>query len=77
MASPYGVKTLIKRTCARSVCFVEAIQVQDGRADIGAQCRACGRCAEVCPGGAIELQVAEPAYLERSLERILGVVDLT
>ena len=63
--------------CARSVCFVDAIQVQDGRAVIGAQCRACGRCAEVCPRKAIELQVTEPAYLGRSLERILGVVDLT
>ncbi|MBN2549909.1 MAG: 4Fe-4S binding protein [Anaerolineales bacterium] len=64
-------------TCTQGVCFVDAIRLVDGRAVIGEDCRGCGRCAEVCPNDAIEVSIAEPAYVHKTIERISSLVDLT
>ncbi len=51
-------------------CFVRAIKVVDGRALIGPRCRACGRCASVCPNGGVAVRVTDPDYLEKTYRRI-------
>ncbi|MEM4736162.1 MAG: 4Fe-4S binding protein [Candidatus Thorarchaeota archaeon] len=61
-------------TCVRSnVCFVNAITLMNGRAQISDECRGCGRCVEVCPKGAIELRIDNKAYLNDSIKRIASV----
>ena len=64
-------------TCADGVCFVDAIRMTDGRAVIGEGCLGCGRCVEVCPTQAIELSVADDAFVASSIERLAPLVDVT
>jgi ferredoxin len=64
-------------TCTKGVCFVNAIKIIDKKAVISEQCRGCGRCVLVCPNNAIELRVEDTSFLERSLEEIRELVDIT
>lgn len=63
--------------CAQEVCFAGAIELVDGRAVIGPGCRGCGRCVEVCPQGAIELNVEQGRFVEQAVRRIAPLVDLS
>lgn len=64
-------------TCTEeNVCFVDAITLIDGRAVISEECRACGRCVEVCPNGAIELTIDRAKFISDSIERVSSVVDV-
>lgn len=64
-------------TCCEGICFVDAIKLVDGRANIGVECRGCGRCVEVCPNEAIELSIASSAFLQQAIERLAPLVDLS
>jgi len=65
-------------TCVeKSGCLVKAVQLSDGVAVISKECRGCGRCAEVCPEGAIDVTVEDSDFIRRSIERIEAVVDVT
>ena len=33
-------------------------------------CRACGRCATICPNNAIKITIDDPQFLEKTIERI-------
>ncbi|WP_414468583.1 4Fe-4S binding protein [Methanobacterium sp. ACI-7] len=62
--------------CSESICFLEAISIQNGKAKINMEkCRVCGRCAEICPKGAISIKMINDA-VERSIEHILPLVDV-
>jgi len=63
-------------TCTDGVCFVDAIQLIDGRAVIGEVCRGCGRCAEVCPNGAIELTIRGSMDIDQTIERLTQKVNV-
>lgn len=63
-------------TCLDGICFVDAIEFLDGRAQIGPECRGCGRCVEVCPNGAIELPIQESSYIDQAIQRLSLKVDL-
>jgi ferredoxin len=64
--------------CTEGVCFVDAIRLgEDGRATISAECRACGRCVEACPDGAIEITIEDRAFVQAAIARIGSLVDLT
>ena len=64
-------------TCTEDVCFVSALHLQDGKAQIDDTCRGCGRCVDVCPNRAIELTVTHPQYLARTLQRLTEAVDVS
>jgi hypothetical protein len=62
--------------CTRDVCFVEAIRLVDGRAEIAAGCRGCGRCLEACPQGAIELRIEDDAFVSKAIAELSAGVDV-
>jgi ferredoxin len=64
--------------CTRNVCFVQAVQVIEGRAEIDRDmCRGCGRCAAVCPHDAIRVMVEDPDFIDKSIKRISKSVDIS
>ncbi len=62
--------------CVRSGCFVEAISLVDGKAQISDACRGCGRCVEACSKGAIHLTIHDAGYLANTIRRISSAVDV-
>ena len=64
------------RLCAEGVCFGDTIRMEDELAVIGAACRGCGRCVEMCPAEAIELSLDEDLFMRQSIERISPLVDV-
>jgi ferredoxin len=63
--------------CAQDVCFVDAIQIVDGRAQIGEGCVGCGRCVDVCPVNAIEVLGTDGPFVEQAIARLSPSVDVT
>lgn len=62
--------------CAKDICFVEAICVENGKSKIDMKkCRGCGRCAETCLNGAIIIQMNDSAVKD-SIERVKPLVDI-
>jgi ferredoxin len=64
-------------SCSQGICFVNAIRQVDGHAEINGDCRGCGRCVEVCPNGAIELNINETSFIQEAIDRISPLVDLS
>ncbi|MBD3196694.1 MAG: 4Fe-4S ferredoxin [Candidatus Lokiarchaeota archaeon] len=64
-------------TCLKEVCFVNAIEFINNRAHITEECRGCGRCVEVCPQNAINLRIDDDNYVEKSINSLDKVIDVT
>ncbi len=62
--------------CTQGICFVDAIQLVDDRAQISENCRGCGQCVEVCPIDAIELSIQEVDYVDHAIQHITQLVDV-
>ncbi len=62
--------------CSRESCFVEAISLVHGKAQISADCRGCGRCVEICPQRAIHLRIEDEGYITHAIQRISSLVDV-
>jgi ferredoxin len=62
--------------CEDGICFAEAIQVFDGKAQISLECRGCGRCVEICPEKAIILTIEGEENIQDILKRLDDLVDL-
>jgi ferredoxin len=77
-----GVEVIINESCTGcglctdGVCFADAIQIIDGRAEISLECRGCGRCVEVCPEGAIILTIEGEENIHQTHQRLDQLVDL-
>ena len=63
--------------CTQGVCFANAIHLENGRAVISDDCRGCGLCVEVCPEHAIKLEVNAQDSLQKTIERLNRIVDVT
>ncbi len=64
-------------TCTQGVCFVNAIRLDGQRAVIADACRGCGRCVEACPEQAIGLSIDDARFVEKSIERLSPLVDVS
>jgi ferredoxin len=64
-------------SCMGGICFVNAIDLIDGVAQISHTCRGCGRCVELCPNNAIELIIADSTSVSQLIDRISSLVDVT
>ncbi len=62
--------------CTQDICFVDAIQLLNGKAVIGEECRGCGRCVTVCPQGAIEVSIEDSRFIKETIQQIGELVDL-
>lgn len=60
--------------CARDTCFVNAITVHEGRANISDACRGCGRCVAECPSGAIRLEYQGAESVDAAFQRLSELV---
>jgi ferredoxin len=58
------------------VCFVNAIEIVEGKAQITDQCRGCGRCVEACPTQAISMTVPTLEAIEHTIKRVKENVDV-
>lgn len=59
-------------------CYVNAISLENGKASIDQDlCKGCARCAHLCPEKAITLHLEDMDYLERTVERLTPLVDVT
>lgn len=63
--------------CTKGICFVDAIKMSRDRAMISENCRGCGRCVTICPQTAIELIIEDDNYIEKSIEDLDKIIDLT
>jgi UDP-glucose 4-epimerase len=65
--------------CGKCVkkCFIEALELKDGKAVMNEYCTLCGRCAGVCPENAIRLKLDNPNAADDVIKRILGRIDLS
>ncbi len=62
--------------CAKGVCFVDAIHLENGQACLDLnKCRCCGRCAEVCSTGALTIKMSDNSIKE-AISRVEGLVDV-
>ncbi len=65
------------RTCLDG-CYVNAISLKDGKAVIDqVMCKGCARCAHICPEKAITLHLEDMDFLERTVEMLTPLVDVT
>lgn len=65
-------------TCSKGVCFVKAIHIiNNKKAFISESCRGCGRCISICPQKAIEIEITDVHYLEKSIQRIARLIDIS
>jgi len=60
------------------ICFVDAIHLEEKQAVIDQElCKGCGRCVTACPNDAIEIDIANDAFINTSIERLEKAVDVT
>ena len=62
--------------CTQGHCFVDAIHLVEGKAEINGDCRGCGRCVEVCPNQAIDIIIDEPGFIQNTINRLSPLVDI-
>ena len=63
--------------CTKGICFVDAIQLIENRAQISKECRGCGRCVEICPQNAISVEFNNNESIIKSIKKIENLVDVT
>lgn len=61
--------------CARG-CFVQAITLENGRAQIGEGCVGCASCVELCPVKAISLKIEDSTFMETTIQRLTAKIDV-
>lgn len=70
-----GIRIEVLDTCTgcgecANHCFIDAIRIIEGKAEIGNYCRSCARCARFCKEKAIRVSIDEADFLEKEYRRI-------
>jgi len=76
-----GVELTVSDDCvgcgtSMESCFVNAIQLVNGKAQISEECRGCGRCVEVCPEEAIKITAPDLDDIDNTIRRIENAIEL-
>jgi len=50
-------------------CFILAMQLRNGKAVVGENCRGCGRCVQVCRKKAVQMVLQPPKWKEKEIIR--------
>ncbi|MFO7677626.1 MAG: 4Fe-4S binding protein [Thermoplasmatota archaeon] len=75
-----GVEILINEQCTGcgkcvdDICFINAITISQGAAQISGRCVGCGRCVESCPHHAIEIVFTDDDFIKKTIQRIEHVI---
>ena len=64
-------------TCTQGICFVDAITLVNNQAQISEECRACGRCVDICPQHAIKIKIKDKEFIKESIKQIDKIIDVT
>ncbi|MBM4447025.1 MAG: 4Fe-4S ferredoxin [Chloroflexi bacterium] len=64
-------------TCTQGVCFIDAIRLVNNHAVRSDTCRGCGRCVDACPQGAIEISIDDEHFVEKTIDRLSPLVDVS
>ena len=65
------------KICTKGYCFVDAIHMVNDKAVISKECRGCGRCVSVCPHKAIEIIIDDNHFIEKSIEELESILDVS
>lgn len=60
--------------CMQGICFVNAITINNMRAEISDECRGCGRCIEICPNDAIDFNVNRQLFVQNTIDDLTPLV---
>ncbi len=76
-----GVEVSVNEDCVgcggcTEVCFVNAVDMIDGKAVIGEKCRGCGKCIERCSENAIELKIDDLDYYDKAIGDLERAVEV-
>ena len=63
--------------CTKGLCIFDAIHVVNNKAVINSDCRGCGRCVAACPQKAIKITIDDEEYINKVIEQIEALVDVT
>jgi Pyruvate/2-oxoacid:ferredoxin oxidoreductase delta subunit len=61
--------------CTNGICFIDAIVMENGRANITLECRGCGRCVEICPENAISLTINGREDFQEVISRLDKLIN--
>jgi ferredoxin len=56
--------------CTEGVCFINGINIKNGKAIISDNCVICGRCIDKCPNDAIDLLIQNEDFIKNTIERV-------
>ncbi|MFP4475584.1 MAG: DUF362 domain-containing protein [Desulfatibacillaceae bacterium] len=62
-------------TCV-DVCYLDALEIRDGKAHRKDICRVCGRCAARCPQKAVRIRLDNPDVVDDVVRRLLSIVEI-
>lgn len=76
-----GIEIKINDDCigcgeCTEICFVDAIEVKEGKAEKNDECRGCGRCIEVCQKDAIDMEIRDLEFHQKSIKDLEDSLDV-